>query len=55
LVGVAVTAAHATEFAPTVTLTGTIKARIETDLSFRVNQRAARFGSGSPRLHRAQS
>jgi RND family efflux transporter MFP subunit len=36
LVRVAVTEAHTTEFAPTVTLAGAIKARIETDLSFRV-------------------
>jgi membrane fusion protein, multidrug efflux system len=37
LVRVAVTEAHTTEFSPTVTLTGAIKARIETDLSFRVS------------------
>ena len=37
LVRVAVMEAHTTEFAPTVTLTGAIKAQIETDLSFRVS------------------
>jgi RND family efflux transporter MFP subunit len=37
LIRVTVTKARATEFAPTVTLTGTIKAPVETDLSFRVS------------------